>query len=88
MFVEVDDSDVFLGKPSPPNESGAVDKTEKTFEEALQSIKPKIEEACGLTDLIKKPAETEIEVGLDIDAGAEAVFAKAGGEATFSIKLT
>jgi hypothetical protein len=70
------------------NESGAVAKTEKTFEEALQSIKPRIEEARGLTDLIERPAEAEIEFGLDIDAGAEAVFAKAGGTATFSIKLT
>jgi primosomal protein N'' len=39
------------------NESGAVAKTEKMFEEALQSIKPGIEEARGLTDLIKRPAE-------------------------------
>jgi len=52
-------------------------------------VKPGIEEALALiTDLIKKPNETEIEFGLKIDAAAGAVFAKAGAEATFNIKLT
>jgi len=87
--VEVDDSDALLGKVLAANESGVAAEAKKSFEEALQSVKPGIEEALALiTDLIKKPAETEIEFGLNIDAAAGAVFAKAGGEATFSIKLT
>jgi hypothetical protein len=89
VYVEVDDSDVLLGEVLAANESGVTTKAKKTFEEALQSAKPGTEEALALiTDLIKKPAETEIEFGLNIDAAAGAVFAKAGGEATFSIKLT
>jgi len=89
IYVEVDDSDVLKGEVLAANDSGVAAKAKKTFEEALQSVKPGIEEALALiTDLIKKPTETEIEFGLKIDAAAGAVFAKAGAEATFNIKLT
>jgi len=89
VYVEVDDSEAFRGEALAANDSGVAAKAKKTFEEALQSVKPGIEEALALiTDLIKKPNETEIEFGLKIDAAAGAVFAKAGAEATFNIKLT
>jgi hypothetical protein len=89
IYVEVDDSDALKGEVLAANDSGVAAKAKKTFEEALQSVKPGIEEALALiTDLIKKPTETEIEFGLKIDAAAGAVFAKAGAEATFNIKLT
>jgi predicted RNase H-like HicB family nuclease len=88
VYVEVDDSDALKGEVLAANDSGVAAKAKKTFEEALQSVKPGIEEALALiTDLIKKPTETEIEFGLKIDAAAGAVFAKAGAEATFNIKL-
>lgn len=89
VYVEVDDSESLHGEVLAANDSGVAAKAKKTFEEALQSVKPGIEEALALiTDLIKKPSETEIEFGLKIDAAAGAVFAKAGAEATFNIKLT
>src|SRR5579864_3072199 len=89
IYVEVDDSDALRGEVLAANDSGVAARAKKTFEEALQSVKPGIEEALALiTDLIKKPSETEIDFGLKIDAAAGAVFAKAGAEATFNIKLT
>ncbi len=89
VYVEVDNSEALRGEVLAANDSGVAAKAKKTFEEALQSVKPGIEEALILiTDLIKKPSETEIEFGLKIDAAAGAVFAKAGAEATFNIKLT
>lgn len=70
VYVEVDDktlSDELL----VADDTAVVGKAKKTFEEALQSVKPGIEEALALiTDLIKKPNETEIEFGLKIDASA------------------
>jgi hypothetical protein len=89
IFVEVDDSEVTRGEVLAANDSGVAARAKKTFEDALQTVKPGIEEALDLlTSLIKKPNETEIEFGIKIDAAAGAVFAKAGAEATFNIKLT
>lgn len=89
VFVEVNESEAMRGEVLAANDSGVAAKAKKTFEDALQTVKPGIEEALDLlTDLIKKPNETEIEFGIKMDAAAGAIFAKAGAEATFNIKLT
>jgi hypothetical protein len=66
-----------------------IEKAQQTFESALASAKPGIDAALDvLANLVKAPAETEIEFGLKIDAKAGAVFASAGAETTFKVKLT
>ncbi len=88
VLVEVDDSDVMRGEVLAANDSGVAAKARKTFEDALQTVKPGIEVALDLlTNLVKKPTETEIAFGIKIDAAAGAIFAKAGAEATFNITL-
>lgn len=89
VFVEVDDAAAMHGEVLAANPSGIAAKAKKSFEDALESVKPGIEQALELVNgLLKKPAETELEFGLKMDAAAGAVFAKAGAEATFNIKLT
>ena len=66
-----------------------VEKAKKSFEEALESAKPGIEAALDcIGNLVQKPAEVEIEFGLKINGEAGAVFASAGAEATFNVKLS
>jgi len=92
IYFEVSDSEAERGETlaaKDSEESGVTAKAKKTFEDALQSVKPGIEEALNLlSGLIKQPKETEIEFGIKVDAAAGAIFAKAGAEATFNIKLT
>jgi hypothetical protein len=89
VLVEVDEGWALHGEVLAANDSGIAAKAKKSFEEALASVKPGIDAALNsLTDLISKPKETEIEFGLKLDAAAGAIFAKAGAEATFKVKLT
>jgi NTP-dependent ternary system trypsin peptidase co-occuring protein len=89
IFVEVDSLSGYSGEVLAATDSAVISKAKKSFEDALATVKPGIEEALDLlTSLVKKPNETEIEFGLKIDAAAGAIFAKAGAEATFKIKLT
>jgi hypothetical protein len=90
VFVEVDKLNLPSGeKLAAATETGVSARVSKSFEEALDAAKPGINAALNLlTSLVQKPAEAEIEFGLKIDAAAGAIFAKAGAEATFNVKLT
>ena len=89
VLVEVDEGRALHGEVLAANESGIAAKAKQSFEDALASVKPGIEAALqSLTNLVSKPQETEIEFGLKLDAAAGAIFARAGAEATFKVKLT
>jgi len=89
VFVEVDDSEAMRGEVLAANVSGVAAEAKMTFEDALKTVKPGIDAALDLlTNLVKKPNETQIEFGIKIDAAAGAIFAKASAEATFNITLT
>lgn len=88
MVVEVDDANALGGTTPASNEGGVTARVGKTFEDALASIKPGIEGALSmLNSLATTPKEAEVEFGIKIDAAAGAIFAKAGAEATFKVKL-
>jgi hypothetical protein len=88
VFIEVEDSEAMRGEVLAAGDGAIAAKAKKTFEEALQSVKPGIDQALKLlTEMVKKPSELEIEFGIKVDAAAGAVFAKAGAEATFNVKL-
>jgi len=89
VFVEVDKLPPVGEALAAADEVGVAAKASKSFEEALEAAKPGIDAALRLlTSLAQKPSEAEIEFGLKIDVAAGAVFAKAGAEATFHVKLT
>jgi hypothetical protein len=90
VFVEVERLQLRTGENLvAASQPGVAAKVSRSFEDALAAAKPGIEAALDLlTSLVQKPNEAEIEFGLKIDAAAGAIFAKAGAEATFKIKLT
>ena len=89
ITVEVDEPDAggHLTRGLNPLES--TDKASRTFEAALEKIKPAAAVIIAkLRDISNPPRQLEVEFGLKMSAGAGVFIASAVTEANFKVTLT
>jgi hypothetical protein len=95
MLVEVDEQEGYtettmrggLVKAARPA-SEVVENAKKTFEEALEKIKPAAQSIIStLRDLHDAPDEIDVQFGIKLSAEAGAFIASAGVEANYTVSL-
>ncbi len=84
IFAEVDLPDAAIGQASA---SDKVVQAIKTFDAALDDVMPAAEKVVSKLRTLS-PQEIEVEFGIKLSAKLGAVFASAGGDATFTVRLS
>jgi hypothetical protein len=89
IFVEID-KPLPEGGVVPATRAGEiVAKAGRSFEAALEKIKPAAEAIITqLIDLSRKPDKIEVEFGVRLSADAGAIIASTGAEANFKVTLS
>jgi hypothetical protein len=88
MLVEVDEPESAGGVVKAARGSDVVEKSQKTFEEAMDKVKPAAAAIIAkLRTLHDAPDEIEVQFGLKLSAAAGAFLASAGVDANYSVTL-
>lgn len=88
VLIEVDDiqSDEIKPVSKAPGEIAA--KAKQTFAEALDNLKPMVQNIKAQVDAMTEPAdEVEVKFSVKLSGEVGAVVTKVGGEATYEITL-
>lgn len=89
ILVEVDEPNTSPGLVPAGREEDTIERASRTFEHALDTIKPVAEAVINkLSSLPERPSEVEVKFGLKLTAEAGAIIAAVSAEANFEISLT
>ncbi len=89
IVVEVEEPEGLGTVPVSRKGAGVPERAQKSFEEALEGIRPAAQVLIAkLRGLHDPPDEIEVEFGLKMNAEAGAIVAAAGVEANYKVKLT